>query len=365
MKRIKIQALLLSGLLLSSFIFLSNTSLVNAESINKINENSEITLINENYLSPTQYETLNINGIDINLSKTFVDREDALNNFKNIYSEELEFIKSTLNLEELSLSNYEVYYTTLKSLNDYVNINTVPAKLNKNISELLKFFDIFENNEINQQIKDLNSKLITQNVSSRTISPESNKILNSIDSLLPYDSPSVAPISIQPMAFIGLSVDNAINYATKYATSPNSSFKYFNGNDCTNFVSQILTYGGIPRTSSWYYRTASDYATNWVNANSFARYWGVKYNSTSHYTFSSFIDKGDVIVLDYGDGTWDHVGFVTAADSYSATYSGKTYYDYKVAQHSSNYHAWTSSSTNGWETVENPYAGVKYGVLRK
>ncbi|WP_349393421.1 amidase domain-containing protein, partial [Clostridium perfringens] len=321
--------------------------------------------INENYLSPTQYETLNINGIDINLSKTFVDREDALNNFKNIYSEELEFIKSTLNLEELSLSNYEVYYTTLKSLNDYVNINTVPAKLNKNISELLKFFDIFENNEINQQIKDLNSKLITQNVSSRTISPESNKILNSIDSLLPYDSPSVAPISIQPMAFIGLSVDNAINYATKYATSPNSSFKYFNGNDCTNFVSQILTYGGIPRTSSWYYRTASDYATNWVNANSFARYWGVKYNSTSHYTFSSFIDKGDVIVLDYGDGTWDHVGFVTAADSYSATYSGKTYYDYKVAQHSSNYHAWTSSSTNGWETVENPYAGVKYGVLRK
>jgi hypothetical protein len=44
----------------------------------------------------------------------------------------------------------------------------------------------------------------------------------------------------------------------------------------------------------------------------------------------------------------------------AGTYNGSTYYDYKVAQHTNNYHAWTSSSTNGWETLTNvTYARVR------
>jgi len=364
MKRFEIHQLI-SGFLLTTFIFLSSPIVANADTFDEpLKENTKFTALNEDYLSPTHYETININGIDVDLSKTFVNRDDALTTFKQLYSEEINFIKTTFNLQELSLDNYAVYYTTFQSLNDLVDVNTIPTKLNENIFQILKFFDIFENDEANGEIKNLNSKLISQNLNSNDTLSEANSILNSINLLLPYDAPNVAPPSIQPAAFIGLNVDNAINYAINYAYTPNYNYKYFSDNDCTNFVSQILSYGGIPQNSSWYYNSSLSYATNWVNANAFARYWGVKYNSTDHYTFSSFIDRGDVIVADWGDGVWDHAGFVTAADSYAATYNGKYYYDYKVAQHSTNYHAWTSTSENGWENIENN-SGAMYGVLRK
>ena len=81
---------------------------------------------------------------------------------------------------------------------------------------------------------------------------------------------------------------------------------------------------------------------------------GIGYKTTSHYNFSANIQKGDFIAIDEdNNGQADHMGFVVARDSYSDNYSGKTYYDYKVAQHTNNYCAWTSSSANGWENAEN------------
>lgn len=51
--------------------------------------------------------------------------------------------------------------------------------------------------------------------------------------------------------------------------------------------------------------------------------------------------------------------FVVEADNYKANYFGKIYYDYKVAQHTSDYLEWTSSSKNGWENVGGRYAIVR------
>lgn len=59
------------------------------------------------------------------------------------------------------------------------------------------------------------------------------------------------------------------------------------------------------------------------------------------------------------DEDFDHVAFVVEADNYKANYSGKIYYDYKVAQHTSDYLEWTSSSKNGWENVGGRYAIVR------
>jgi hypothetical protein len=88
---------------------------------------------------------------------------------------------------------------------------------------------------------------------------------------------------------------------------------------------------------------------------------GVGYTTTNHSTFSGNLQAADFIAYDRDrDGDWNHIGFVTSVDSSAGTYNGSTYYDYKVAQHTNNYHAWTSSSTNGWETLTNvTYARVR------
>lgn len=59
------------------------------------------------------------------------------------------------------------------------------------------------------------------------------------------------------------------------------------------------------------------------------------------------------------DGDFNHVAFVVEADNYKVNYSEKIYYDYKVAQHTSDYLEWISSSKNGWENIGGRYAIVR------
>jgi hypothetical protein len=87
---------------------------------------------------------------------------------------------------------------------------------------------------------------------------------------------------------------------------------------------------------------------------------GVVLTRQNHRDFSAHVYKGNFIAADWtNDGDWEHMGFVTADDNYIGSYG---YYDYKIAQHTSNYHAWTSSSTNNWEYVG--VDGGKYGRIR-
>ena len=87
---------------------------------------------------------------------------------------------------------------------------------------------------------------------------------------------------------------------------------------------------------------------------------GVGYTTTNNSLFSANIKKGDFIAADYEkDGDWNHMGFVTS----KKTSKTNGYYDYKVAQHTKNYHAWASSSTNSWEKIGKD--GGKYGRVRR
>lgn len=56
-------------------------------------------------------------------------------------------------------------------------------------------------------------------------------------------------------------------YAYKYAINHNSSYKYINGADCTNFASQAVYAGGVPSSSYW-----SSYSSAWVNVPQFYNY---------------------------------------------------------------------------------------------
>ena len=80
------------------------------------------------------------------------------------------------------------------------------------------------------------------------------------------------------------------------------------------------------------------------------------------------VKVGDFILIDESrDGAWDHLGFVTSISPSSSTYIdengvSRTYYNFKVAQHSSNYHAFVNSSTNNWEQKNTTRI---YGILKR
>lgn len=85
---------------------------------------------------------------------------------------------------------------------------------------------------------------------------------------------------------------------------------------------------------------------------------GVFIMGTNNSYFSKVIKPGDFIATDSDDdGDWNHVGFVTAKSSRMIDGA----YDYQVAQHTNNYIARTSSSTNNWDRLN----GHLYGVFRK
>jgi len=62
----------------------------------------------------------------------------------------------------------------------------------------------------------------------------------------------------------------------------------------------------------------------------------VKYTTKSFYTFSTKVKKSSFIGYDTtSDGNWNHMAFVTAKPSEKKKTHGVTYYDFKVAQHTS------------------------------
>lgn len=70
---------------------------------------------------------------------------------------------------------------------------------------------------------------------------------------------------------------SALNYALTYAAIPNPNYKYFKGNDCTNFVSQCLRAGGAKnyfhRTHPWWYLQGKS-SISWSVAGSL--YWYIR-----------------------------------------------------------------------------------------
>jgi len=102
----------------------------------------------------------------------------------------------------------------------------------------------------------------------------------------------------------------------------------------------------------------------WTVADKFAKFYGIKSTTKDFYTFSTRIRQGSFIAYSrYGDGKYAHMGFVTAKSSTKKKTSGVTYYDFKVAQHTSDYNAWVSSSTNGWEKIKSNYPKATFAIV--
>lgn len=197
--------------------------------------------------------------------------------------------------------------------------------------------------------------------------------------MLPYFSPLAKEYNASTNAGSGISahatipnVRAAVLYAEKYAWNANTGqYAYYKGEDCTNFVSQILEAGGVSQVSSasensgWWHRVVNgrhEHSISWVRSDTFARYMGIGYTTNRIMNLSMNIQVGDILALDNNsDGDWEHMGFVTYKNSHMGSYTLDntilTYYDFIVAQHSNNYNTWVSANDNNWDRYDWSFGG--------
>lgn len=336
-----------------------------------VKENEETSTLLKKIGTMSIKEHLVVENISVPLYVTFDSQKQALQEISG--NMVIQAIKDTYGYEDISNDNWHQYYDSMYELLDSSFCPVWYDEEDINFRKLRNFFDIYENEEKNNEIISLASVATT----TEEITENANVL-----ELLPYESYNMLSQqsdilnnkqSLHTSRTLGFNISDGISYATKYATSPNTSdYKKFSS-DCTNFTSQILENGGVAQekyddeTKGWWHTksktafiTTHKHSISWIRADTFAKYMGVGYTTTSHSSFSKNIAKGDFIVADFeSDGDWNHMGFVTNKKSSQSN----GYYDYKVAQHTSNYHAWASSSTNGWDTIAAD--GGKYGRVRR
>jgi len=302
----------------------------------------------------------------------FADRNEAIADIKTKVPGLLSILKDEYNLATLEDENWEQYKNAMFMLFESKNKPDDYNESNIEFCTLAAFFDIYENSDKNEQIKETVNLLVPL----KTMTYDSNKIKEELALLLPYTEPLVQDFmkenesDIVPFAGATYDISKAVQYANKYAITANMpTYYYFTGGDCANFVSQILENSGVSQiyyndvNKGWWHKRElvlgglkykHTHSRSWTVADTFARYQGVVYTTKSHASFKQNISKGSLIISDReSDGDWDHCGFV----------SDKTSSDYKVAQHSSNYNEWASSSKNNWDNVGSN--GGKYGRVRK
>ena len=297
--------------------------------------------------------TIQLNGEERDLCVVFENPEEALHNFVQKYQRVFDRIQKQFNMDFPSKKNMKEYRERILEYywsEEYRNGKEYDpyAEANFNI-----FYDIYDNNAYNAWLLELYEQ----------------KEYEALELNLPYsyereketqdfnDLQSVSSFSVGP----------AISYALAYAESPNTAnYPYWSGSDCANFCSQIMEAGGTSqnntgnRNSGWWLNsTFTNWSYSWSMANSFSNYFGMAMSTTSLSALTSNVRGGSFITIDYdNDGVWEHVGFVTYKGVYNSSLG---YYNSTIAQHSNNYIAQFSSSTNGWDD----YDGVgRYGLIQ-
>lgn len=338
----------------------ASTSYSASAASTSVNSQSAKKYISNDFGTISVKDHINIGGNQRNLYETYDNPDVSLIKIKATLSDYINTLQHNYGLADLNSQNYENY---VDAANSYLQSlgNNVTDSIWNGYNALQSFVDIFENNKENNEIYN-----IVNEYNNAQNSQDRNSYLNNINDRLPsFDAKiptSVLPhFKVKSFTAPNINVSASCTYATQYATSYNGNYKSFS-EDCTNFASQILFSGGVSQintgnvTTGWWYqrtilpiRTFDTNSNTWSLARYFANYEGKYHATTSFNTFSLEVQKGDFIGLDYtDDGDVDHVGFVTDTGGWTGSY-----WDFEVAQHTNNYCAWVSSSTNGWETNDN------------
>lgn len=230
-------------------------------------------------------------------------------------------------LKNLNL-NYSVGSTEYESyLRNFLFGNDTTIKDTK----LIHLFNAYAATYLNETSKNMSNTKRSFNTNNKTIKMIKQEILNEENN---------TPSSPSTRAYKGYNYSAARNYALKHAFKYNNAdYASFSnrGGDCTNFVSQILVAGGIPKNNNWYFRYVPNpsnypprketFSRSWVSATDFYNYW-----------------KNKVPVIDgrYKDNIIPHanVGDIiqyyeinTGIKWHSVFVSGKTSNDLRITQH--------------------------------
>lgn len=364
-----------STILVNSVDALSNsTNIVKIEAKNDYSEYCSSPLLKD-LGEINRNDAIIINGVENPLYCTFQDKTDSLNRLQSKVPKILSVIKEKYSLDEINENNWKSYRDGMYVLSD---VTDEFSEENEEFNILRIFFGIYEDYEKNQEILNFVSKINSKKKGIRENSDDGIEL----GMLLPYYAPladtATTMVATEAMTRAYINVSAAVNYASRYAKSPNkSAYAYFSGKDCANFTSQILEASGVNQVTSdsvysgWWHKktknilgiTTHKQSNSWSLADTFSRYMGIGYRTNSHETFSANLQKGDFIASDNdGNGSWDHMGFVTDVGAGICTSTGN-FTNYKVAQHSSNYHEWVSSDKNNWENIEKK--GGKYARVRR
>ncbi|MFF4985619.1 amidase domain-containing protein [Streptosporangium saharense] len=121
-------------------------------------------------------------------------------------------------------------------------------------------------------------------------------------------------------------------YAWKYWRYPNKHYK-IRGNDCTNFVSQAMRYGGLKKRTGWYKSDSSWWYTGlwpnygswtWYNAHRSANHLSKKRRAVFRRYFNQAV-KGDILYFDLnGNGSIDHAAVVNGVSGNHIWYAQHT-----------------------------------------
>jgi hypothetical protein len=133
----------------------------------------------------------------------------------------------------------------------------------------------------------------------------------------------------------------AFKYAELWWNGYNPAYQRMSGNDCTNFISQVLHAGGMPmifspsRSKGWWYK-GKTWSYSWTVAHSLKRALPSLLHA-QNVTDPRLLKVGDVICYDWnGDGRWQHNTVVVDFDAYGmplinahTVASHRRYWDYR------------------------------------
>ena len=111
---------------------------------------------------------------------------------------------------------------------------------------------------------------------------------------------------------------SAVNYAQKYALSPNPNFYHFEGlgGDCTNFISQCLLAGGCQmqfKNNGWYYKSSFDRSPSWTSVTALQEFLlnNSKSGPQGKACALNEVEIGDIIQLRQNPKRFNHTLIIT------------------------------------------------------
>ncbi|MFR1685885.1 MAG: amidase domain-containing protein [Massilimicrobiota timonensis] len=325
----KIITMILSGIMIFTITF-GNVSATNTFVQYQANTTENPYLQLDSIIPVVNEKRIELKGTINPLYWEFDDFNKAVTILKS-------YNQDKFNLSDLTVHNWEIYAEEFDK-------KYTPEQIteDKQLTILSQFFTVCKNQYMNKEILSLYNKKDYQ--------------FDELVVLLPYTSPIIEKIMNSKanlrMTTTSISTrDRRImqqnRYARKYGDKPNiKKYNFYSGNDCTNFVSQVLAAGGIKTNSTW-----KPYTRTWIKAHAFVLYWYMKTGAKNGYpnfaSISKTLKAGDIIGADWGgDGHYDHCAYVVA----DGPKTSAGYYDITIAQHSKEYVS-KASKTN-WKDLK-------------